>query len=102
MNQLSIILGVCIDDEQALDIEAFAVACHSDVNFIHELMDEGLLAPVAPQPPWRFDGVALARVRRIHRLQRDFDAPLHSVAVMLELLDQIDALRAQLRRVGLG
>lgn len=102
MNQLAILLGVCIDDEQALGIDDFAAACRSDVAFIHELMDEGLLAPVAAQPPWRFSGEALARVRRIRRLQRDFDAPLASVAVMLELLDQIDELRARLRRVGLA
>jgi chaperone modulatory protein CbpM len=35
------------------------------------------------------------------RLQRDFEATLPSVAVMLDLLDEIDRLRARLRRAGL-
>jgi chaperone modulatory protein CbpM len=102
MTRVVVTHGVCIDHEQALDIETFAVACQSDVAYIHELLDEGLLAPLADQTPWRFGGQALARVRRIRRLQRDFEAPLASVAVMLELLDQIDELRAQLRRAGIA
>jgi chaperone modulatory protein CbpM len=101
MNQLTITTGVCVEGAQALDIEALARACASEVGFIHELMAEGLLAPQQEQAPWRFSGEALARARRIRRLQRDFDAPLASVAVMLDLLDQIESLRAQLRRAGL-
>jgi hypothetical protein len=41
-------------------------------------------------------------VRRIQRLQRDFEANLQSVAVMLDLLDEVDRLRAALQRAGLG
>ena len=50
---------------------------------------------------WRFGGVELARARRIRRLQRDFEANLQSVAVMLDLMDEIDRLRAVLQRAGL-
>jgi chaperone modulatory protein CbpM len=52
-------------------------------------------------PAWRFGGAELSRVRRIRRLQRDFDANLASVAVMLDLLDEIERLRTMLRRAGL-
>jgi len=41
-------------------------------------------------------------VRRILRLQHDFDANLQSVGVMLDLIDEVDRLHAQLRRAGLG
>ena len=54
------------------------------------------------QPAWRFGGEELARVRRICRLQRDFEANLQSVAVMLELIDEIDRLRSQLQRAGIA
>jgi chaperone modulatory protein CbpM len=40
-------------------------------------------------------------VRRIRRLQRDFEANLQSVAVMLDLLDEIDRLHRMLGRAGL-
>jgi chaperone modulatory protein CbpM len=97
----SIAIGVCITDDHALDLEAFAAACGADAGFIRVLVDEGLVEPVAQQPAWRFSGEALARVRRIRRLQRDFEANLQSVAVMLELIDEVERLRAALHRAGL-
>ena len=69
---------------------------------IRLLVDEGLVRPAIEQPAWRFGGEELARVRRILRLQRDFEANLDSVAVMLDLMDQIEQLRALLRRAGIS
>jgi len=102
MNTSSIAIGVCLADEQALDIEAFAAACGTEVGFVQLLVDEGLVRPVVEQPAWRFGGEELARVRRIRRLQRDFEANLQSVAVMLDLIDEIERLRAQLKRAGIA
>jgi chaperone modulatory protein CbpM len=102
MNTSSIAVGVCLTDENALDLEAFAAACGTEVEFVRSLVDEGLVQPVVDQPAWRFGGEALARVRRICRLQRDFEANLQSVAVMLDLIDEIERLRAQLRRAGIA
>ncbi len=101
MNTSSIAVGVCLSDEHALELEAFAVACGTEAEFVRLLVDEGLVQPVALQPAWRFGGEELARVRRICRLQRDFEANLQSVAVMLELIDEIEHLRAQLQRAGI-
>ena len=101
MNTSSFAVGVCLSDEHALELEAFAVACGTEAEFVRLLVDEGLVQPVALQPAWRFGGEELARVRRICRLQRDFEANLQSVAVMLELIDEIEQLRAQLQRAGI-
>ena len=101
MNISSIAIGVCLIDEHALELEAFAAACGTEVEFVHLLVDEGLLQPAAAQPAWRFSGEALARVRRIRRLQRDFEANLQSVAVMLDLIDEVERLRATLHRAGI-
>ena len=95
-------IGVCLIDEHALELEAFAAACGTEVEFVRLLVDEGLVQPVAAQPAWRFGGEELARVRRICRLQRDFEANLQSVAVMLDLLDEIERLRARLQRAGIA
>jgi chaperone modulatory protein CbpM len=101
MNTTTVAIGVCLTDDHALDLQAFAAACGADVEFVRVLVDEGLVQPVAQQPAWRFGGEALARVRRIRRLQRDFEANLQSVAVMLELIDEVERLRAALHRAGL-
>jgi chaperone modulatory protein CbpM len=102
MNTTSITVGVCLTGEHALDLEAFAAACGTEADFVRQLVDEGLLQPAMQQPAWRFGGEELSRVRRICRLQRDFEANLQSVAVMLDLLDEIDRLRAQLQRAGIA
>jgi len=102
MNSSSIAIGVCLNDENALELEAFAAACGTEAEFVRLLVTEGLVQPLVDQPAWRFGGEELARVRRICRLQRDFEANLQSVAVMLDLIDEIERLRAQLQRAGIA
>ncbi len=97
MNITSVTIGVCLSGEHALDLDAFAAACGIEPDFVRLLVDEGLVQPVALQPVWRFGGEELARVRRIRRLQRDFEANLQSVAVMLDLMDEVERLRARIR-----
>lgn len=102
MSASSIAIGVCLSGDQGLGLEAFALACGAEADFVRLLVDEGLLAPAVTHPEWRFGGEELTRVRRIRRLQRDFEANLQSVGAMLELIDEIDRLRAQLRRAGIA
>ena len=102
MNTSSIAIGVCLADDHALELDAFAAACGIEAAFVRLLVDEGLVRPVVLQPAWRFGGEELGRVRRICRLQRDFEANLQSVAVMLDLIDEIEQLRAQLQRAGIA
>ena len=114
MTEATIVVGVCLTDEHALELEAFAAACGTDIGFVSQLVDEGLVQPLvrplvrplvpalAQHPAWRFGGEELARVRRIRRLQRDFEANLQSVAVMLDLIDEIERLHATLRRAGIA
>jgi chaperone modulatory protein CbpM len=101
MNTTSVTMGVCLWGDHLLDLQALAQACGADAGTVAQWVDEGLLQPTSAQEPWRFGGDELARARRIMRLQRDFDANLQSVAVMLQLLDEIDRLHAWARRQGL-
>lgn len=102
MNNSTVLVGVCLTEQNALELESFAAACGADIDFVRTLIDEGLLTPLQSDAGWRFSGEELARARRIQRLQRDFEANLDTVAVMLDLLDEIDRLRARLRRAGLS
>lgn len=102
MNTATIAVGVCLTEEHALVLEEFAAACGTEAEFVRLLVDEGLLQPAVDGNEWRFRGDEIARVWRIRRLQRDFDANLQSVAVMLELMGQIEHLRGLLQREGLA
>lgn len=98
MNQFVVLSGTCLGEEDWLELDEFARACGVEARFVRELVDEGL---VQPSQPWRFGSDEIARVGRICRLQRDFEANLQSVAVMLDLLDEVERLRAELLRAGL-
>lgn len=99
-NAVVVVTGVCLGEQEWLGLAEFARACGVSEAFVRELVDEGLL--VAPRDPWGFGGEEIARVRRIRRLQRDFEANLQSVGAMLGLLDEVERLRAALRRAGAG
>lgn len=92
---------VRLGEDAWLDLDELCQACGVASTWVVSLVDEGLVQPLPSELAWRFGGDELARVRRINRLQRDFDASLTSVAVMLDLLDEIDRLRALMLRAGL-
>jgi chaperone modulatory protein CbpM len=64
-------------------------------------ISEGAFEPRGVRPEeWRFSGTALRRVRSAHRLARDFEINPSGIALVLDLLDEIDAMRAQLKRMN--
>ena len=90
----------CLGEGEWLDAAELARACRAEPGFIDTLIDEGLLEPAPTEPARRFGSDELARVRRIQRLQADFGASLPAVAVMLDLIDEVDRLRSLLQRRG--
>ena len=83
-----------MSDEELLTLEEVAVVCAVTLAWLRERVEEGLV-PAAAE--WRFSAVAVRRVRRMRALERDFDAAPELAALMADLLEELDALRAQLR-----
>jgi MerR HTH family regulatory protein len=50
---------------------------------------------------WRFRAADLTCACRVARLERDFGATVEAAAEMIDLLDEIEQLRARLKRAGL-
>ena len=97
-----LLTGSVIGDEGVLSIEELARACSAEAEWIVELVAVGVLVPQGRETSdWRFRAADLTCARRVARLQRDFEASLDAAAVMLDLLDQIERLRARLRQAGL-
>jgi len=93
--------SVVIDEETRLDVTQFARACGTTIAYVEEMIVEGVVVPRGARPDLDFGAQEMVRVRRALRLQRDFDASLPSVAVMLDLLDEIERLRTELRKAGI-
>ncbi|HSG77075.1 MAG TPA: MerR family transcriptional regulator [Burkholderiales bacterium] len=79
-----------MSDDELITLEELVVVCAVSREWVRERIDEGLL-------PERFDTLAVRRVRRMRALERDFDAAPELAALMADLLEELDALRARLR-----
>jgi len=95
-------LAICILEEQAeLTLADLCRACAVHAERIIELVDVGVLEPLGREPArWRFGGASLQRARMALRLQQDLGIDLAGAALALELLDEIESLRARLRVLG--
>jgi chaperone modulatory protein CbpM len=83
-----------------LDLTQLAWTCGTTTTFIEDLVLEGVLVPETSSSSPAFGGDDILRVRKVLRLQRDFEATLPSAAVILDLLDEIERLHGQLRQAG--
>jgi chaperone modulatory protein CbpM len=98
---LSVIHGVLVEQELSFTLVELSRACLADTEQVVALVEEGVLTPSGDDPQrWRFDGATLARARAALRLARDLELNAAGTALVLDLLDEIDRLRAQLRRLG--
>ena len=98
--QLVQITGLILEDQTELSLDDLCRACAAQAERIVELVDEGLLTPAGTAPgEWRFTGVHLHRARVALRLESDLGVNLAGAALALELLDELDALRARVQRL---
>jgi chaperone modulatory protein CbpM len=99
--------GIILDEQSVLTLTELSHACSVQTGYIIELVDEGLLTPdiVAEENEprqnepqhWRFSGTQMRRARVAMRLQSDLGINLAGVALALQLLDEIENLRAQVK-----
>ena len=90
--------GEIFEEYAVLSVDELSRLCAVDRAYIVELVEEGVLSVlVADAPEWRFPGAALRRARMALRLQRDLEINLPGVALALELMQELEALRLALR-----
>lgn len=99
MNQKTL-SGIVLDEQVELTLDDLCQACSSSTEWIIELVQEGALDPLGDeQSNWRFTGISLQRVQTARRLQHDLGINLAGIALALDLLDEIETMRARLRRL---
>jgi chaperone modulatory protein CbpM len=93
--------GTLLDEYTELSLNDLRHACSQRAEWIIELVEEGVLEPTGSDyEQWRFSVTSLHRARTAMRLQRDLGINLAGIAVALDLLDEVEALRARLRRLN--
>ena len=95
--------GPVVEEEIHLTLVELCHVCNVPEEQVRHWVGEGVLEPLGAAPhEWRFAGAALRRTRVATRLARDFELNPPGVALALDLLDEIEALRAHLRRLAGG
>lgn len=96
----TVLHGQVVEEELELTLVELCQACGTDREEISLWVGEGVLEPVGTAPEeWRFGGPALRRARLAASFTRELGINAPGVALAIELLDQIEALRAQMRRL---
>ncbi len=94
--------GILLDEQAELSLHDLCHACSTSTEWVIELVDEGVLEPIGhEQAHWRFSGPSLLRARAAMRMQQDLQINLAGVALALDLMEEIEAMRERLRRFEL-
>jgi chaperone modulatory protein CbpM len=89
-----ILTGWVVDEFTEVTIDDLTRFCSVRREKIVELVSEGIIEPVdRANQDWRFPSRSLSRAGRAVRLESDLEINLHAVAVILDLLEQIDRLQ---------
>ena len=95
--------GLVLDERAELTLSDLCHACSRHAEWIVQLVEEGILEPHGRNPAqWRFSGTSLLKAHIAMRLQRDLDINLAGVALALDLMDEIESLRALVWRLQSG
>jgi len=90
-----------IMDESWLTLEQLARICRVETTWLQLRLDEGLF-PYAESVAgtWRFSNRCVQRAQRMHQLERNFDAVPELAALIADMQDEIEHLRAAIRITG--
>jgi len=89
--------------EDHLSLEELCAVCALERDWLVVRVREGLIpASGGSDAEWRFTTTTLSRVRRMRDIERTYDAAPELAALVADMLEEMDALRARLRRSGMG
>jgi len=97
-----IVCGDCIeaqivDENISFDLNHFAEACGQSPEWVLQLLEYDILPDRPDERVHQFFGEDVTIALRAYRLQRDFNASLTAVAMMLDLIDEVQHLRRKVK-----
>ncbi len=92
--------AVIVETDLQFSLHELGRVCGVEITVLEALVHEGVLTPRAGTRRNGFSRApALPQARMASRLARDLDLSAAGTALVMDLLAEIDALRAQLRRL---
>jgi len=93
-----VLAGHLLDESVTLTLTEISCVCRVREDDIIELVEEGVIEPQPPrrEADWSFPATQLRRAYKAVRLQRDLQINPAGVALVLDLLEEVENLRARL------
>ncbi len=96
----STVAAELLDEDATFNLPELCQICGIHAEFIIELIEQGALEPDGQDPAnWIFDINAVKRAYRGIRLSRDFNLEAPAIAIILDLLDEIDRLEEKINQL---
>ena len=97
------VTGILLDEQVYYSLKDVCHVCGCQTDWVVALVEQGVLQPRgSARQVWQFPGSSLHTAMKARRLQQDLDLNLSSVALVLDLLQEIESLRARLDMLGGG
>jgi len=82
-----------------ITLSEFCRVCVITADKVIEYVDYSIIKPSGEEPAsWRFGSISICRAQRALRMQIDLGLNTEGVALALDLLDEVESLRAKLQR----
>lgn len=89
--------GEPVATEPTYTLEELSHACNVEATWVTELVEHGILeARGATVAQWRFSSVSVVRLAKAKRFDRDLGLNPAGIALVFDLLSEIDRLKARL------
>lgn len=89
-----------------VDVLTLSELCHfcgADDAWVMELVEHGIVSPQGKNTQdWTFRATHIARAKKARRLGRDLGVNVAGIALILDLLEERDALRRQLAQMEIA
>jgi len=97
-HDISLVLTGTVIEDDSLTLGQLCRACGAHADWIISLVEESIIEPKGEDIAlWRFSGASLVRARSALRLQRDLGVNLAGIALVLDLIEELERLRTQLQ-----
>ena len=88
-------------EEDSLTLGQLCRACDVHADWIISIVEESIIEPQGENIRlWRFSGKSMLRARSALRLERDLGVNLAGIALALDLMEELENLREQMKTLG--
>ena len=89
-----------LEQRPIFNLSRFSQACGQSQEWILQLIEYDILArPTQSEKERHFSEADLERAQQAYRLQRDFNASFPAVAMMLDLIEEVQQLRREVKHL---